>query len=102
MIKTCGNPPVVSLSGVDKMLDAAKRGECLGISDLLEIESALTAISRMKSYLYRGRSFNIPLAYYDENIATDASDVFGHFRLSDIIFCNDRYYIYCKKPNNVL
>ena len=31
-------------------------------------------------------------AYYDENIATDASDVFGHFRLSDIIFCNDRYY----------
>ena len=68
MIETCGNPPVVSLSGVDKMLDAAKRGECLGISDLLEIESALTAISRMKSYLYRGRSFNIPLAYYDENI----------------------------------
>ena len=68
MIETCGNPPVVSLSGVDKMLNAAKRGECLGISDLLEIESALTAISRMKSYLYRGRSFNIPLAYYDENI----------------------------------
>ena len=26
------------------------------------------------------------------DIATDASDVFGHFRLSDIIFCNDRYY----------
>ena len=68
MIETCGNPPVVSLSGVDKMLNAAKRGECLGISDLLEIESALTALSRMKSYLYRGRSFNIPLAYYDENI----------------------------------
>ena len=68
MIETCGNPPVVSLSGVDKMLNAAKRGECLGISDLLEIESALTAISRMKSYLYRGRSFNFPLAFYDENI----------------------------------
>lgn len=35
-----------------------------------ELQSRIreTSESRMKSYLYRGRSFNIPLAYYDENI----------------------------------
>ena len=68
MVEKCGNPPVVSLHGVEKLLEAACKGDCLSISELLKIGSSLTAVGRMKLYLKKGISYEIPLAYYEENL----------------------------------
>lgn len=70
LIEKCGRPPLASLGGIEEMLNAAKRGECLFIEELLKIESALITIDRMKSYLCKGQNFQISLAYYAENIVT--------------------------------
>ena len=70
MIEKCGNPPMVALSGVDDLLNVADKGDCLSITQLLQVESALTAIDRMKTYLKRGQSYDISLAYYAENLDT--------------------------------
>ena len=70
LIEKCGRPPLASLGGVEELLNAAKRGECLFIEELLKIESALITIDRMKSYLCKGQNFQISLAYYAENIET--------------------------------
>lgn len=70
MIEKCGKPPLASLSGVEELLQEAKRGECLSVDDLLKIEGALVTIDRMKSYLCNGQSFEIPLAYYAQNLET--------------------------------
>ncbi len=68
LIEKCGNPPLASISGMEDLLAASERGECLYIDDLLKVESALITISRMKSYLERGQSFEISLSYYAENL----------------------------------
>lgn len=68
LIEKCGNPPLASLSGLEELLTAAERGECLFVDALLKVESALITISRMKSYLNRGQNFEISLAYYAENL----------------------------------
>lgn len=68
LIEKCGNPPLASLTGVEELLQAANRGECLSVGDLLKVESALVTMDRMKSYLQRGQNFEISLAYYAENL----------------------------------
>lgn len=68
MIEKCGNPPVAALNGIIDLLEAAEKGGCLSIEELLSIEAALIAISRMKQYLKRGTTYQIPLAYFEENI----------------------------------
>ncbi len=75
LIEKCGNPPLASFRGIEELLVAAERGECLYIDDLLKIESALITISRMKLYLERGQNFEISLAYYAENL-----ELFGELR----------------------
>ena len=70
LIEKCGRPPLASLSGIEELLNAAKRGECLFIEELLKIESALITIDRMKAYLCKGQNFQISMAYYAENIET--------------------------------
>ena len=68
MIEKCGNPPVVSLNGIVELLQIAEKGGCLSVEELLTVEKALTAVSRMKQYMKRGIGYSIPLAYYEENL----------------------------------
>ena len=68
MIEKCGNPPVVALNGITELLQIAEKGGCLSVEELLAMEKALTAVSRMKQYLKRGMVYQIPLAYYEENL----------------------------------
>ena len=68
LIEKCGNPPLVSLDGIEDILESAKRGQCLSVSDLVSIENAITAFGRMKAYLKRGTNYNISIAFYEENI----------------------------------
>lgn len=68
IIEKCGNPPLVSLHGMTEWIEIAEKGDCLNPMQLEEIEKALVAVMRIKNYLSKGRGYNIPLAYYDENL----------------------------------
>lgn len=68
MIEKCGNPPLAALEGIRDIMTVADTGACLSVMELLQIESALTAINRMKSYLEKGKGYDISLAYYEENL----------------------------------
>lgn len=68
LLETCGNPPLVSFLGIPELLTAAERGECLSAAQLTEIGTALAAVSRLKSYLSRGKSQEVSLAFYEENL----------------------------------
>ena len=68
MIEKCGNPPLVSLHGIAEWIEIAEKGDCLNPAQLEEVEKALVAVMRMKNYLSKGRGYDIPLAYYDENL----------------------------------
>ncbi len=68
MIETCGNPPLVSLRGLEQLLDAAWRGEALSAAELTQIGTSLGAVNRLKNYLKKGERLEISLAYYEENL----------------------------------
>ena len=68
MIEICGNPPVISMAGTNELLEIAEKGVCLSVEELLNVGSMLTGVSRMKQYLKKGISYEIPLAYYEENL----------------------------------
>ena len=63
-----GTPPLVSMEGIDTLLAVAGRGDCLTAAQLEQIESALTAVKRLKDYLDRGKALELSLPYYEENL----------------------------------
>lgn len=72
LIEKCGNPPLVSLSGMDEVLLMVSQEDCLSAAQLEVVKSALVAVRRLKDYLERGKAYDISLAYYTENL--DALD----------------------------
>ena len=63
-----GTPPLVSMEGIGTLLAVASRGDCLTAAQLEQIESALTAVKRLKDYLDRGKALELSLPYYEENL----------------------------------
>ena len=76
LIEKCGNPPLVSLSGMDEVLITVSKEDCLSAAQLEIVKSALVAVRRLKDYLERGKAYDISLAYYAENL--DALDDLRH------------------------
>lgn len=72
LIEKCGNPPLVSLNGMDEVLMIVSKGDCLAAAQLEIVKAALVAVRRLKDYLERGKAYDISLAYYAENL--DALD----------------------------
>ncbi len=72
LIEKCGNPPLVSLSGMDEVLMVVSKDDCLSAAQLEIVKAALVAVRRLKDYLERGKAYDISLAYYAENL--DALD----------------------------
>lgn len=72
LIEKCGNPPLVSLNGMDEILMVVSKDDCLSATQLEIVKSALVAVRRLKDYLERGKVYDISLAYYAENL--DALD----------------------------
>lgn len=67
-IEKNGNPPLVSLNGLQEWIAIAKKGDCLSVSQLENIEKALVAVMRLKTYLNQCKCYDISLAYYEENL----------------------------------
>ena len=68
LLEKCGNPPLVSLNGMEEILLTASRGECLAAHQLDQVKYALVAVARMRQYLEHGKAYDNSLAYYEENL----------------------------------
>src|SRR5574344_2249217 len=68
LLEKGGNPPLVTLEGIQDYLEIAKKGDCLTGFQLEELGKAFVAIKRLKDYLEICKQYNISLAYYEENL----------------------------------
>lgn len=68
LLEKFGTPPLVSLEGMEQILLIAEKGDMLIPEQLEQVESALSAVRRMQDYLSRGQQYQIPLAYFGENL----------------------------------
>lgn len=68
MIEKCGTPPLAALDGIELIMSIAEKGDCLIPVQLETVEISLVAIKRLKHYLNRCKQYDIPLAFYEENL----------------------------------
>ncbi|MCR5323885.1 MAG: DNA mismatch repair protein MutS [Lachnospiraceae bacterium] len=68
MIEKLGNPPLQDVTEIKSILQAAERGDCLTPYQLERVEKVLIVVERLRLYLSRGKQYENPLAYYDENL----------------------------------
>lgn len=68
ILDAVGQPPIVSLEGVDEMLITAEKGGCLTAEQLEYLATTLTAVYRMKEFLNRCKYLDISLPYYDQEL----------------------------------
>lgn len=67
MIENLGNPPLQDVTEIREILMEAGKGACLTPYQLERVEKVLVVVERLKDYLARGKQYENPLAYYDEN-----------------------------------
>ena len=70
MIEKLRNPPLQDVSEILEILEIASKGECLTPYRLERVQSILSCLERLSSYLNRGKQYNNSLAYYDETLFT--------------------------------
>ena len=68
MIENLGNPPLQDVTEIREIMQIAVRGDCLTPYQLERVEKVLVVVERLKQYLARGKQYENPLAYYDENL----------------------------------
>ena len=68
MIENLGNPPLQDVTEIKEILMEAGKGACLTPYQLERVEKVLVVVERLKDYLARGKQYENPLAYYDENL----------------------------------
>lgn len=68
MIDRQGNPPLQNVSEIIDILEASKKGDCLTPYQLERVEKIIIVIERLRDYLARGKQYDNPIAYYDENL----------------------------------
>lgn len=68
LIEKLGAPPLQSITEIKEVILKAEKGDCLTPYQLERVEKVLVAIKRLKDYLARGKIYDNPLAYYDENL----------------------------------
>lgn len=68
MIEKLGTPPLQNMEEIKEILLIAEKGDCLTPYQLERVEKVLVAIKRLKDYLNRGKTYENPLAYYEENL----------------------------------
>lgn len=68
LLEKLGTPPLQNVAEAKEILAAAEKGDCLTPYQLERVEKVLVAVQRLKDYLNRGKIYNNPLAYYEENL----------------------------------
>ncbi|MGN0337591.1 MAG: DNA mismatch repair protein MutS [Lachnospiraceae bacterium] len=75
LMEKLGTPPLQSVDEIKDILTAAEKGDCLTPYQLERVEAVLAAIRRLKDYLERGKLYDNPLSFYEENF--DAQEELG-------------------------
>lgn len=68
LLEKLGTPPLQNVAEAKEILAVAEKGDCLTPYQLERVEKVLVAVQRLKDYLNRGKIYNNPLAYYEENL----------------------------------
>lgn len=68
LIEKLGMPPLQNVAEAKEIIMIAQKGECLTPYQLERVEKVLAAVKRLKEYLERGKMYDNPLAYYEENL----------------------------------
>lgn len=68
LIEMLGMPPLQNLTEIKDILMVAEKGDCLTPYQLERVEIVLAVVRRLKEYLSRGKTYENPLAYYEENL----------------------------------
>ncbi|MCR5368221.1 DNA mismatch repair protein MutS, partial [Eubacterium sp.] len=68
MIEKLGNPPLQNVTEMKEIILVAEKDDCLTPYQLERVENVLVGTERLKDFLARGKQFNNPLAFYDENL----------------------------------
>lgn len=70
LIEKLGNPPLQDVSEILEILAVAEKGDCLTPYQLERVQSILTVLDRLSSYLRRGHQYHNSLSFYDETLNT--------------------------------
>ena len=73
LLEKLGMPPLQNVAKAKEILVVAEKGDCLTPYQLERVEKVLTAVMRLKDYLARGKQYENPLAYYEENLDAAAA-----------------------------
>lgn len=68
LMEKLGTPPLQNVAEAKEIVMTAEKGDCLTPYQLERIEKVLVAVRRLKDYLDRGKQYENPLAYYEENL----------------------------------
>ncbi|MCI8658700.1 MAG: DNA mismatch repair protein MutS [Lachnospiraceae bacterium] len=68
LMERLGTPPLQRVDEVKELLMIAKKGGCLTPYQLERVEKALVMVRRLKDYMKKGKEFDNPLAFYEENL----------------------------------
>lgn len=68
LMEKLGTPPLQDVAEAKEIMAAAQRGDCLTPYQLERVEKVLVAVRRLKDYLTRGKIYENPLVYYEENL----------------------------------
>lgn len=71
MVEKLGNPPLQNVTEIREILAIAEKGDCLSPYQLERVQRVLIVVERLRDYLGRGKQFENPLAYYDENLTEE-------------------------------
>ena len=73
LLEKLGMPPLQNVAEAKEILVVAEKGDCLTPYQLERVEKVLTAVMRLKDYLARGKQYENPLAYYEDNLDAAAA-----------------------------
>lgn len=68
LMEKLGTPPLQNVAEIRDILTVAGKGDCLTPYQLERVEKVLAAVRRLKDYLNRGKQYENPLAYYEEDL----------------------------------
>lgn len=68
MIDLLGTPPLQDVTEIKDILESSKKGDCLTPYQLERVQRVLIIVERLQAYLARGKQYDNPIAYYDENL----------------------------------
>lgn len=68
LMENLGTPPMTAMDGIEEMTELAVIGGCLTAEQLESVGISLTGVRRLKTYLERGKAYDLSLPYYNENL----------------------------------